>query len=247
MLAAGVEIGPFCTIGKDVVIGEGSRLVSHVVLAGRTTLGARNMVYPFASLGQPSPDRKYKGEDAALVVGDDNDIREYVTVHIGTAADKGETRLGDRNLLMAGSHVAHDCVVGNDCIFANYVQLAGHVMVEDGVVVGGLSGIHQRVRLGTGAIIGGASAVDHDVPPYASVAGERAVLKGLNLVGLRRKGMERSLIGALDEAYAFLFAEEGPPLVERARDLQARAEGEVKRLAEFVLASQRGVTGFEGE
>lgn len=247
VLAAGVEIGPFCTVGKDVVLGEGTRLVSHVVVAGRTTLGARNVVYPFASLGQPSPDRKYKGEDAALVVGDDNDIREYVTVHIGTAADKGETRIGDRNLLMAGSHVAHDCVVGSDCILANYVQLAGHVVVEDNVVIGGLSGVHQRVRVGTGAIVGGASAVDHDVPPYASVAGERAVLKGLNLIGLRRRGMSRDLIGALDEAYAFLFAEGDAPLVERARELQGKSAGEVRQLAEFVLASQRGMTGFEGE
>ncbi|MCP5405081.1 MAG: acyl-ACP--UDP-N-acetylglucosamine O-acyltransferase [Pseudomonadaceae bacterium] len=244
-LGEGVEVGPFCTVGKDVVLGDGTRLVSHVVVAGKTTLGARNVVYPFASLGQPSPDRKYKGEEAALVVGDDNDIREYVTVHIGTAADKGETRIGSRNLLMAGSHVAHDCVVGDDCIFANYVQLAGHVVVEDGVVIGGLSGIHQRVRVGTGAIVGGASAVDHDVPPYANVAGERAVLRGLNLVGLRRKGAERSLIGALDEAFDFLFADKGGPLVERAKSLADNDVPEVKRLADFVLASTRGVTGFE--
>ncbi|MFZ2587223.1 MAG: acyl-ACP--UDP-N-acetylglucosamine O-acyltransferase [Alphaproteobacteria bacterium] len=245
-LGAGVEVGPFCTVGAGVEIGDGTRLVSHVVIAGRTTLGANNVVYPFASLGQPSPDRKYKGEDATLVVGDGNDIREYVTVHIGTAADKGETRIGSRNLLMAGSHVAHDCVVGNDCILANYVQLAGHVELGDNVVIGGLSGIHQRVRVGDHAIIGGASAVDYDVPPYASVAGERAVLKGLNLVGLRRRGFERSLIGALDEAYGFLFAEGDMPLAERAKDLEGRAtDAEVKALAEFVLGSSRGVTGFD--
>ena len=245
-LGAGVEIGPFCTVGAGVVIGDGTRLVSHVVVAGKTTLGADNVVYPFASLGQPSPDRKYKGEETTLVVGDGNDIREYVTVHIGTAADRGETTIGSRNLLMAGSHVAHDCVVGDDCILANYVQLAGHVVLEDKVVIGGLSGIHQRVRVGSHAIIGGASAVDYDVPPYASVAGERAVLKGLNLVGLRRRGFERSLIGALDEAYAFLFAAGDMPLQERATALAVRAEdAEVKALAEFVLASNRGVTGFE--
>ena len=139
-LGAGVEIGPFCTVGAGVVIGDGTRLVSHVVVAGKTTLGADNVVYPFASLGQPSPDRKYKGEETTLVVGDGNDIREYVTVHIGTAADRGETTIGSRNLLMAGSHVAHDCVVGDDCILANYVQLAGHVVLEDKVVIGGLSG-----------------------------------------------------------------------------------------------------------
>lgn len=248
-LGAGVEIGPFCTVGAHVRLGAGTRLVSHVAIAGHTTLGDNNVVYPFASLGQPSPDRKYAGEPTTLVIGDGNDIREYVTVHIGTAADKGETRIGSRNLLMAGSHVAHDCVVGNDCILANYVQLAGHVVVGDNVVLGGLSGIHQHVRIGTGAIVGGASAVDHDVPPYASVVGERAVLKGLNLVGLRRRGFDRSLIGALDEAYGFLFAAGDVPLGERAKALEARAaEPEVKALAAFVVASSRGVTGFaEGQ
>lgn len=244
-LADGVSIGPFCTVGAHVILGAGTRLVSHVVVTGHTTIGANNVVYPFASLGQPSPDRKYKGEETTLVIGNDNDIREYVTVHIGTAADKGETRIGSRNLLMAGSHVAHDCVVGNDCILANYVQLAGHVELADSVTIGGLSGIHQRVRVGMGAIIGGASAVDYDVPPYANVAGTRAELKGLNLVGLRRKGVERSLIQALDDAYGQLFAASDIPLTQRAEHVRDTARvDEVKHLAEFVLASQRGLTVF---
>lgn len=245
-IGEGVDIGPYCTVGAGVTLGAGTRLVSHVVITGRTTLGKDNVVYPFASLGQPSPDRKYKGEDAALTIGDGNDIREYVTIHIGTDADRGETTVDHRNLLMAGSHIAHDCVVGSDCILANYVQLAGHVVLEDNVVIGGLSGIHQRVRVGQGAIIGGASAVDYDVPPYASVAGERAVLKGLNLVGLRRRGAERSLIGALDEAYGYLFADKKEPLATRAKKLEGNAKlPEVKALASFVLTSQRGVLGFE--
>lgn len=248
-LSEGVEIGPFCTVGPNVRLGAGTRLVSHVVITGNTTLGANNVVYPFASLGQPSPDRKYKGEDATLVIGDENDIREGVTMHIGTAADKGETRVGSRNLFMAGSHVAHDCVVGNACIFANYAQLAGHVEVADNVTIGGLSGIHQHVRVGTHAIVGGHTAVDHDVPPYASVSGRRAMLRGLNLIGLRRRGFEKSTIHALDDAYTLLFdAEDDVPLQERAQVLRRRSKvPEVKALADFVLGSQRGVTSFDDE
>lgn len=245
----GVEIGPFCVIGPKVVLGEGTRLVSHVVIAGRTKVGKNNVVYPFASLGQPSPDRKYEGEDTVLVVGDGNDIREGVTMHIGTAAGGGKTVVGHRNLLMAGSHVAHDCVVGDDCILANYAQLAGHVVLGDKVVIGGLSGIHQRVRVGSHAIVGGHTAVDYDVPPFASVAGRRATLKGLNLIGLRRRGFDKGLIHALDEAYEFLFAsDDEAPLQEKAKRLKKRVkQAEVKLLAEFVLESQRGVTCYEEE
>jgi UDP-N-acetylglucosamine acyltransferase len=243
-----VEIGPFCTIGPHVTLGEGTRLVSHVAVEGHTTIGAGNTIYPFASIGQPSPDRKYKGEPTTLVIGNDNDIREYVTIHIGTAADRGETTIGHRNLFMAGSHVAHDCVVGNDCILANYVQLAGHVVLEDHVVVGGLSGIHQRVRVGAYAIIGGHSAVDYDVPPYASVMGRRAHLKGLNLVGLRRHGFDRTLIQSLDKAFDTLFHADTAkkPLKPRAEKIAKSAKTEeLKHLATFILNSQRGLTMFD--
>ena len=247
-LGEGVEIGPFCIVGPEVVIGAGTKLVSHVVLAGRTTLGEGNIVYPFASLGQASPDRKYKGEAATLVIGDHNDIREGVTMHIGTAVDKGTTRVGNHNLFMAGSHVAHDCVVGNHCILANYAQLAGHVELSDHVNIGGLSGVHQHVRIGWGAIVGGHTAVDYDVPPFASVAGRRASLKGLNLIGLRRRGFEKSVIAALDEAYDLLFDDDDRPLAERATKLKRRTKvKEVKLVAEFVLASQRGVTAYEDD
>ncbi len=249
-IAASAEIGPFCTVGPHVVVGAGTRLVSHVVVTGHTTIGKNNVIYPFASLGQPSPDRKYKGEQATLTIGDDNDIREGVTMHIGTAADKGTTVVGSHNLLMAGSHVAHDCVVGNGCILANYAQLAGHVVLADNVTIGGLSGIHQRVRVGTHAIVGGHTAVDYDVPPYASVAGRRATLKGLNLIGLRRRGFEKTLIHALDDAYDFLFEEsdEMLSLQERARKLKRRSkQKEVKQLADFVLESQRGLTPVEDD
>lgn len=244
------EIGPYCTVGAHVKIGEGTRLVSHVVITGHTTIGRNNIIYPFASLGQPSPDRKYKGELATLTIGDNNDIRESVTMHIGTAADKGETVIGSHNLFMAGTHVAHDCIVGNHCILANFAQLAGHVEVADHVTIGGLSGIHQRVRIGTHAIVGGHTAVDYDVPPFASVAGRRASLKGLNLIGLRRRGFEKSVIHLLDEAYDYLFdeSEDDLPLHQRAEKLKRRVKTkEVKALADFVLASQRGVTSYEDE
>jgi UDP-N-acetylglucosamine acyltransferase len=249
-LAADVVVGPFCTIGAHVQIGAGTRLVSHVVITGHTTIGKNNIIYPFASLGQPSPDRKYKGEAATLTIGNNNDIREGVTMHIGTVADKGTTAVGSNNLFMAGSHVAHDCVVGDNCILANYVQLAGHVELADNVTIGGLTGIHQRVHIGTHAIVGGHAGVAQDVPPYANVAGRRATLQGLNLVGLRRKGMDKVLIHALDDAYEFLFdlEDEDLTLVERAEKLRRRSkQPEIKALADFVLNSKRGITTYEDD
>jgi UDP-N-acetylglucosamine acyltransferase len=251
-LAPNVSIGPFCTVGANVTIGEGTRLVSHVVVTGHTTIGKNNVIYPFASLGQPSPDRKYKGEEATLTIGDGNDIREGVTMHIGTAADKGTTVVGNNNLLMAGSHIAHDCIVGNNVIIANYTQLAGHVEIADNVTIGGLSGIHQHVRVGSHSIIGGHTAVDYDVPPYASVSGHRAMLKGLNLVGLRRRGFEKTTIRELNTAYDFLFDEsaenDAMPLTQRAEKLKAESQiPEVQDLADFVLNTHRGVTTYEDD
>ncbi len=249
-IAPDVEIGPFCTIGAGVKIGAGTKLISHVIIAGNTVIGKNNTIYPFASLGLPSPDLKYKGEPATLHVGDNNVIRESVTMHIGTGAGGGKTLVGNGNLLMPGTHVAHDCTVGNNTIIANYVQLAGHVQIADNVTIGGLSGIHQYVRVGTHAIIGGHTAVDHDVPPYANVSGRRASLKGLNLVGLRRRGFEKTLIRELDEAYDYLFDEneEDLPLIERAKKLKRRSKAaEVKALADFVLNTQRGLTGYDDE
>jgi UDP-N-acetylglucosamine acyltransferase len=243
-----VEVGPYCTIGAHVTIGEGTRLVGHVVVTGHTTIGKNNVIYPFASLGQPSPDRKYKGEEATLIIGDANDIREYVTMHIGTAADKNETVVGNNNLFMAGSHVAHDCVVGSRCIIANYTQLAGHVTLEDDVVIGGLTGIAQHLRIGAHAVLGGHAAIGTDVPPYGNVAGDKSMLKGLNLVGLRRRGFDKSIIQAIDEAYDFLFdpAEQSTPLHQRAAELKQKNElPEIQLLADFVLASQRGMATYD--
>ena len=243
-LGVDVEIGPYCVVGPEVVLGDGTQLQSHVVVTGKTTIGAENVIYPFASLGQPSPDRKYAGEEASLVVGDRNDIREYVTMHIGTGADRGETTVGSDNLLMSLTHIAHDCVVGNNCIFANGVHLAGHVVVEDDVVIGGLSGVLQKVRVGQHAIIGGHSGVDKDVLPYSNVAGKRATLGGLNLVGLRRRGFSKESIHALQAAYDHLFEEmDGQSFSERVQELatQPMAE-EVAHLIEFLNTAQRGIT-----
>lgn len=248
-LHASVEVGPYCIVGPHVSIGAGTKLMAHVVVAGHTTIGSNNVIYPFASLGQNTPDRKYKGEPTTLVIGNGNDIREYVTMHIGTKADKGTTVVGDDNLFMAGCHVAHDCVVGSRCIIANYVQLAGHVSLEDDVNIGGLSGIAQHARIGRHAVIGGHSAVSQDVPPYGNVNGRKAQLKGLNLVGLRRRGFDRLLIQAIDEAYDYLFdAGDDTPLGDRATQLKRRSKlPEVKELAEFVLTSRRGMTTYEDD
>ncbi len=245
----GVFVGPYCTVGPKVSIGKGTRLISHVVLAGRTTIGEDNVVYPFASLGQPSPDLKYKGEDAALVVGNRNDIREYVTMHIGTAVGKGETRVGDDNLLMPLTHIAHDCIVANNCIFANGTHLAGHVEVANNAIIGGLSGIHQYVRIGAYAIVGGHTGVDKDVPPFGNVYGKRAHLGGLNLIGLRRRKMEKKTIQALKKAYDVLFMEDSDlPLSARVDDLAERDDvAEVLDLLEFVKTAQRGITPAEGK
>jgi UDP-N-acetylglucosamine acyltransferase len=242
-LAEDVLVGPYCVVGPKVTLESGVKLVSHVVVAGRTSIGAGTIVHPFASLGQPSPDRKYKGEDTALVIGERNDIREYVTMHIGTDEDQGETRVGDENLFMAMTHVAHDCKVGSHCILANSAMLAGHVVVEDHAIVGGLSGIHQKVRVGRYAIIGGHTGVDRDVPPFGSVAGERAHLEGVNLVGLRRKGLENDDIRQLQEVYAQLFDEREETLAERIEQLERQPlTPEAEELIRFMRQARRGVT-----
>jgi UDP-N-acetylglucosamine acyltransferase len=242
-LAEDASVGPYCVVGSKVTLEQGVRLSSHVVVAGRTTIGAQTTIHPFASLGQPSPDRKYKGEDTALIIGARNDIREYVTMHIGTDEDRGETRVGDENLFMAMTHVAHDCTIGSHCIFANSAMLAGHVVVEDHAIVGGLSGVHQRVRIGRYAIIGGHTGVDRDVPPFSSVAGERAHLEGVNLVGLRRKGLGNEDIRLLQEAYAQLFGEGDLTLAERIEQIIAQElSTEGQELVNFVREARRGVT-----
>jgi len=204
VVAAGCRIGPFCHIGPEVRLAEGVELKSHVVIAGDTEIGANTVVFPFASLGQIPQDLKYRGEKTKLIVGARNRIREYVTMSLGTEGGGGVTRVGDDGLFMANCHVAHDAVIGNRVILVNSVAIAGHCHLEDDVIVGGLSGVHQWVRIGRGAIIGALSMVAADVIPYALVAGPRAGLEGLNLVGLKRRGVERSEIVALRAMFAAL-------------------------------------------
>ena len=217
-LGQDVFVGPYCTVGPDVVLEDGVRLISHVGVAGRTTVGPRTTVYPFASIGMPPQDLKYKGEPSRLEIGADNTIREYATMNTGTEGGGMVTRVGDRGLFMVGAHVAHDCTVGDHVIFANNASIAGHVAVGDYAIIGGLSTVHQFCRIGAHAIIGLNTAVVQDVIPYGSASGDRARLIGLNVAGLRRRDFSRADIQALRAAYRLLFAEEGT-LSERIDDV----------------------------
>lgn len=231
------RIGPYCVIGAEVELAEQVELVSHVVIAGRTRIGAGTKIYPFASLGSPPQDLKYKGEPSALIIGAKNVIREQVTMNPGTAGGGMVTRVGNNGLFMVGAHVAHDCKVGNNVIMANNATLGGHVEVGDHAILGGLCAVHQFVRIGPHAMIGGMSGVEHDVIPYGLVKGDRARLSGLNTVGLKRRGFSRKDIHDLRTAYRLLFAEEGT-MAERIEDV-AQLYGEnqpVMDLVEFIRA-----------
>ncbi|MEM8744974.1 MAG: acyl-ACP--UDP-N-acetylglucosamine O-acyltransferase [Pseudomonadota bacterium] len=218
-LGSGVEVGPFCVIGPDVTLGDGCKLHSHVVIEGQTTIGSNCEIFPFASLGHIPQDMKYGGEKSQLVIGDNNRIREYVTMNPGTEGGGLVTRVGSGGLFMAQSHVAHDCIIGDHVIFANGATLAGHCVVGDYAILGGLSAVHQFVRIGEHAFIGGMSGVENDVIPYGMVVGPRASLKGLNVIGIKRRGFDREQLRNLREAYDNLFAEEGT-LVERVEAVE---------------------------
>jgi len=238
-----VEVGPYAIIGPAVRIGEGTTIGPHAVIDGDTTLGARNRVFSHAAVGCPPQDLKYAGEATRLVIGDDNIIREFTTLSIGTAGGGGITRVGHKNLFMAYSHVAHDCRVGNGCVLANSVALAGHVEIADFVILGGLSAVHQFTRIGKHAFIAGGSMVAMDVPPYCTAQGDRAELAGLNTVGLSRHGMSDEQIGRVKEAYRILFRSK-LGLNEAVSRLQAEHGGhsEIDHLLEFIAGSKRGLT-----
>jgi UDP-N-acetylglucosamine acyltransferase len=237
-LGARVQIGPYSYIGPHVTLGDGVEVFSHVVITGRTTLGAHTTVYPFASLGHAPQDLKYQGEPSTLEIGSHNKIREYVTMQPGTAADQMKTFVGDHGLFMAGSHIAHDCVVGNHVIMANNATLGGHVTVGDYVVIGGLAAVHQFVRIGPYAMIGGTAGVAEDVIPYGSVEAKRAYLGGLNLVGLTRRKVPKAEIHALREAFRLLFVEGSGAMVERLQTLSPvlKAVGAVQEMIHFIEA-----------
>lgn len=213
-----VFVGPFCCVGPDVVLGDGVRLLAHVVTAGRTTIGANSHIYPFASIGHQPQDLKYQGEPSELIIGANNIIREHVTMNPGTAGGGMVTRVGNNGLFMMSSHVAHDAQVGNHVILANNATLAGHVEIGDFAILGGLSAVHQFCRVGAHAMVGGMSGVEQDVIPFGSVMGNRARLAGLNIVGLKRRGFSRADVTLMRKAYRLLFAEEGT-MAERLDDV----------------------------
>lgn len=237
IVADGCTIGPYCVIGPHVSLGEGVRLHSHVVIDGRTRIGARTQIFPFSSIGQPPQDLKYKGEPSELHIGSDNVIREHVTMNTGTAHGGMLTSVGSHCLFMPGSHVAHDCRIGDHVILANNATLAGHVTLEDHVIMGGLSGAQQFVRIGRGAIIGAMAGAKSDVIPYGMVMGRPGLLSGLNLVGLKRAGVDGKEIQDLLKAYDTLFGAEGT-FAERVEAVAERYDGRatVDALVAFLRA-----------
>lgn len=241
-LAAGVSVGAYTTIDDHVQIGEGTWIGSHVVIEGRTTIGARNRIHHFASIGGVPQDKKYAGEDTTVVIGDGNTIREYVTINRGTVQDAASTRIGDDNWIMAYVHVAHDCRVGNHTIFANLTQLAGHVHVGDWAILGGMTAVHQFVHIGAHSFTGVGTRLLKDLPPYVTVSGEAAKPYGINSEGLRRRGFTPDAVAAVKRAYRTLFRS-GLSLEDAKRELAAQAwqHPEVALMVEFLASSERGI------
>jgi UDP-N-acetylglucosamine acyltransferase len=242
-LADGVTVGPYAVIGPHVRIGRDAAIAAHAVVTGRTTLGSGCRVFSFASVGAPPQDLKYRGEPSTLAIGDGTIVREFASINPGTAAGGMATRIGNACLFMVSSHVAHDCVVGDHVVLANGAALGGHVVADDYAIVGGLAGVHQYVRIGESALCAAGAMVSMDVPPFCTVAGDRARLHGLNVVGLRRRGFSGATIAALKRAYRLVF--QGAGGLRREALARARAAHgdvtEVGRLLDFVAASRRGV------
>jgi UDP-N-acetylglucosamine acyltransferase len=241
-LGAGVTVGPYSILQGRVVIGDETRIDSHVVIKDSTTIGARCRIFQFAVLGEIPQDLKFNGEESQLIIGDDNTIREFATMHRGTAGGGGLTRIGNHNLFMAYTHVAHDCRVGNGVIMSNAATLGGHITVEDHAIIGGLSAVHQFCRIGRHAFIGGCSAVHRDVPPYAMAVGNRAKLVGLNQVGLKRQGFTLATLQSLKRAFELLFLSD---LNQKEAMSKIRQEfsqvPEIQYLLQFLETSERGL------
>jgi UDP-N-acetylglucosamine acyltransferase len=242
-IAEGVSIGPYSIIGEHVTIGRDTEIASHVLIEGWTTIGDRNRIYSFSSIGSAPQDISYHGEETFVLIGNDNIIREYATVHRATTKADRKTEIGNKNFLMAYIHVAHDCKLGNNIIMANNAAFGGHVIVEDFAILGALIGIHQFVRIGAYSMIGGQSAIVLDVPPYVNATGNRAQLHGLNLVGLKRKGFSDQVISELKKTYKIIFRS---GLMQDEAFKKAMAEfphsKEVGYLVDFMRNSKRGVT-----
>ncbi len=242
-LDTGVRIGPFSIIGPHVRIGSGTVVESHVVLEGKTTIGRDNRIFPYASVGAVPQDLKYGGEDSELVIGDNNTIRECVTINKGTEGGGGVTRLDSDILVMAYCHIAHDCHIKDGVIMANQATLAGHVIIENSAVLGGMTGIHQFCRIGSLAMVGAHSYVTMDVAPYTTVHGLRAKVSGLNLIGIKRKDISEETVAALKNAYRIIF-KSSLPLEKAARKVRkdVKAYPEIEYFLEFIGNSERGVT-----
>ena len=243
-VADDAQIGPWCTVGPDVVLEAGVRLVSHVVVDGHTVIGEGAVIYPFCTVGLPPQDMKYRGEPTETVIGARTQLREHCTVHRGTVTGSGDTRVGADCLLMAVVHIAHDCALGNGVIVANNVVMGGHVSIGDNAVIGGQSALHQFVRIGRGAMVGGASGVEADVVPFSTVLGNRAYLSGLNLVGLRRRGLDRAGLHRVRAAFRMLFVDgEGvfADRLERVREMAADDAFVAEMLAFVEAPSRRGL------
>jgi UDP-N-acetylglucosamine acyltransferase len=245
-LDASVQVGPYTVIGPHVKVGAGTTIAAHVVLEGHTTIGRDNRIFQFGSIGAANQDKKYKGEPTELVIGDRNTIREFVTLHVGTVQDKAVTRIGNDNWIMAYTHVGHDCVVGDNITMANNSTLGGHVEIGDWVTIGGLTGIHQFTKVGAHAMLGFQSAVSQDVPPFMLVDGNPLAVRGVNVVGLKRRGFSDARIAAVRKMHKLLYRE-GRTLDDAkaaigvlAGDVPEAAE-DVALMGGFLAAATRGI------
>lgn len=241
-LDSSVTVGPYSVIGPEVVIGAGTEIGPHVVINGPTTIGENNRIFQFASVGEDCQDKKYKGEPTRLEIGDNNMIRENVTIHRGTIQDESLTKIGSDNLLMAYVHVAHDCIVGNNCVLANNATLAGHVKVGDFVILGGFSGVHQFGRIGSYAMAGMYSVINMDVPAYLMMQGYPARPRGMNVEGMKRRGYEKELIRNLREAYRILYRQ-GHTIEEAVAKMKAElpASDQLQLFIDSIESSERGI------
>ena len=242
-IADDVEIGPFCLVGADVEIGSGTRIESHVILKGPMKIGERNHIFQFSTLGDGSPDKKYKNEPTTLVIGNENIIREGVTIHRGTVQDRGETLIGDRNLIMAYSHIAHDCVLGNDIVLTNQAALAGSVHVGDGAILGGYAIVHQFCSLGSYSFCAMGSAVNKDIPAYVKVRGNPAKPFGINVTGIKRLGYSKDSIEALRSAYRSIYRKKltVDEAIEELKELRKEHQ-EVDLFLNSIEKSTRGIS-----
>lgn len=241
-LGEGVEVGPFAIIGPDVEIGDGTIVGPHAVVTGWTKLGSHNRIFQFASIGDAPQDKKYAGEPTRVEIGDRNVFREYVTVNRGTTHDKGTTRVGSDNLFMASSHVAHDCIVGSHCVFANLATLGGHVEVDDYVILAGFTGVHQFCKIGAHAFIANNTAVTRDVPPYVMAVGHPAAPHSINATGLSRRGFTPEQVRNIKNAYRTLYRMDLPleAAMEKLREA-AQTQAEIVPFVEFVARSTRSL------